>query len=470
MKTDEIRWQVVSVESLPEILLRKPKFPYGAMRSLGSYDLGGRKVAAAYTDGAVGKTNSNPCMLVIDDEASSETLSWVRVYAQEIFPLSQYARVIGFNDWAEINSSGFYREGSREDIWASVVLGEILGQGEQDSELSAVPLSRAGACFSMAMARTSCLIGGEESERTCVERLKKLETDGRFVKRQLSVGSLEPIWVMARMNVGEAMSVNEAASFVLGAIERISVDSSNGFSAGISMLKELSEFRSDSIEERVISFKRLIDYVTSQEPMKSLSSVPAALLAVGAFLVGRGTSHEFLLRRIAKKFPESYAWFGLIAALTGPEAWDPSWARAAKAVERQIRSRFDWGDYGGFDMCWIEYLWVSKTFDSADAFSEIPKLFPRVLSIEVMPGAVCQLRLAAANAGAEADARSAVVSARERDLQLALSQFLALANRIRPIMEDRQSGAGIQRSLLPESSVEPSQKQRPRRPRTPYKE
>lgn len=104
-----------------------------------------------------------------------------------------------------------------------------------------------------------------------------------------------------------------------------------------------------------------------------------------------------------------------------------------KGIERQIRSRFDWSEYSGFDLSWVEYSWLASTFDGGEIFSELPKLMPRILSIEILPGSTCQFRLAVSSA-AEGSSRGGVDFARERELQTALAEFIALANRTRGLL------------------------------------
>jgi hypothetical protein len=169
------------------------------------------------------------------------------------------------------------------------------------------------------------------------------------------------------------------------------------------------------------------------------------LMAAAAFLVGRGTSHEFLLRRLGKVFPAAEAWFGLIAALTGVAAWDPDWTRATKSVERHIRAGFDWTDSSGFDLSWTEFAWLASTFEGPEAFATIPKLMPRAVAVEILPGSSCQFKLAAGG-NTEAEVRTISASSeRERQLKAALAQFIGLASRTRELLES--PSAPVQQSL-----------------------
>jgi hypothetical protein len=77
---------------------------------------------------------------------------------------------------------------------------------------------------------------------------------------------------------------------------------------------------------------------------------------------------------------------------------------------------------------------MAATFDGADAFNLLPKLLPRVISIEAIPGAACQFRLASGSSQ-DSETRLPSDSVREKDLQAALSQFVLLANRARHLLE-----------------------------------
>jgi hypothetical protein len=170
-------------------------------------------------------------------------------------------------------------------------------------------------------------------------------------------------------------------------------------------LARAPELHSDSFEARVIAFNNLVELLKGLPVEARRSSACSAVVAIAAFLVGRSTSHEFLVRRNLEFFPFGPIWFGLLAGLVGSNYWDVTWARFAKGVERQLRSKFRWEEAAGYDLCWAEYAWYAATFDDRN-FSQIPKLLPKVLSVEVMPGATCQLRLSAVPTAPVKDGRS----------------------------------------------------------------
>jgi len=93
------------------------------------------------------------------------------------------------------------------------------------------------------------------------------------------------------------------------------------------------------------------------------------------------------------RFPSVYAWFGLIAGIVGPTCWEIDWARAIKGIEKGLRVGINWSEPSQSDISWSEYEWISETFRNNSPFVELPKLLPRVLSIEILPGSICQIRL-----------------------------------------------------------------------------
>lgn len=135
-----------------------------------------------------------------------------------------------------------------------------------------------------------------------------------------------------------------------------------------------------------------------------------------------------------------------MAALAGPRAWDASWLRAVKGAERLLRTEFSWSNAPSADICWPEFAWLAGTFDDVDQLANLPKMLPRTLGIEVVPGTVIQVRLG--GGAAEADVRSSnEASMRERALQDALSQFVSLAQRVKGLVEQAPSMSGSQQSL-----------------------
>jgi hypothetical protein len=427
MNKDGILWHTVPRDIVPEVLLGgRHAFRFGRP-SFDSFDLAGLGVAVGYAESRSDSEYNPPCLLVLGEKAAAETFSWLKVYAKETSPLSQYARVISGDDWSRFGNSGLFKRESREDVWASVLLGEVLAQGEAEIDMASLPLSRAGACFSMAIARATCTHGTDDAMRICIDRLRKIEADRRFVRRAVTVNDLLPVWTMAGSHLGNSVSGEAAVGLVLNTAQSFIPDAGTlVFDQSPISLLDNSGFASDSIEERVLAFQNLLTDLTNARTHGGRNAFSDVFLAAAAFLVGRSTSHEFLLRRVSKLFPTASVWYGLIAALAGPAVWDANWARATKSIEKQIQSKFDWSDSAGFDLCWLEYQWMTSTFESPEVFTSFPKLMPRVLAIEVIPGAACQFRLTA-GAAPEPGARPLESNQYEKDLQSTLSQFVELA-------------------------------------------
>lgn len=448
MTKNPIRWHVVPRDAVTEYLLRGAP-PHQAGRSaVYASDLFSDSVALGMSEASNQK--HRPVLLVMLKKASAvETFSWLRTYSPAVSPLSQFVRVLTDEDWQSFGQphESVSRQGGREDVWASIVLGEVIAQGDSDVELSQVPLSRAGSSFSYAVARTSCIHGAGEATKTCAERLRLVENDRRFARRHVPVADLFPIWSLATANVPGGMRPDEAATSLLHAVTNFIPGSDLAVRSVSEQIRARRGLGSDSVEERVLAFQQISGELL-RAGVGPASGIEAAVLAVSAFLVGRSTSHEFLIRRVGRAFPTSPVWFGLIAALCGPSGWDEHWTRAAKGIERQLRAPFDIGDVSGWDLCWSEFSWFSVAF-SGDVFSTLSKLIPRALSIEILPGATCQFRLAGIAAG-EGDARpTPEVSERERELVAIVAQVVSLATKARKVLEPEVSRPA-QQSLLEE--------------------
>lgn len=399
MSIRNITWRFFSREELSDTL-------FGNFQNYGlsfgdpsSYNLGLDTIGVGYTDERRNNGYAPPCIILLEDKSRSEIISWLRVNSPEIFPLSQFARVLTKGDWSKFFENAYYtgdiEDCAREDRWASLITGEIVAQGDVDIDLSKLPLSRAAGCFSTAVARTLLTYGSTDALPICIQRLKELELDQRFVRRHVSVNDLEPIWTVAIRAGVRAFNQAEAIDLVFGALGRSSCSNS--------LLEHLSaahNLHSDSIEDRVVAFNALTETLKKLPAEIKGSSACSSILAVAAFLVGRSTSHEFLVRRNLEAFPYGPIWFGLLAGLVGSAHWDATWARAAKGVERQLHNKFRWEESAGFDLSWVEYAWYATTFEDSN-FSAIPKLVQRVLSVEVVPGASCQLRMVSGQKTAE---------------------------------------------------------------------
>ena len=443
-----ICWRTVSREDLLDVLLGEHS-PQGLVTSsFPSLDSKGERLALGYPAEPTPSSYAPPSVVVLNDETVADTMSWLRVYASEASPVSQFARVALASDWRTFGEgTGSLRlDDGRPDRWGCVAVGEALAQVDGDADLQNMPLSRLSSCFSMPVGRASILFGQGQSTRICVDRLRAIASDRRFGRRTVSVDQLTPIWAIAGSQVAEYVPAADAAVLVMEAATQHSTNATpNARLISPSQLKDYPGLSSDSVEERVVAFNRLSQEVLQHSPSQ-VDSVAGSVLAAAAFLVGRSTSHAFLLKRLARVSPAASVWFGAMAALAGPRAWDASWLRAVKGAERLLRAEFSWVNAPSADICWAEFAWLAGTFDDLDQLASLPKMLPRTLGIEVVPGTVLQVRLGAGTA--EPDARSTnEATIRERALQDALGQFVSLAQRVRGLVEKGPVAASGQQSL-----------------------
>lgn len=434
MRQDEIHWATIDREDLLDVLLGEHQ-PQGLRRIQPDLAPRGTRLTVGYRGARGGGGYGAPSLIVIPDDTATETFSWLRTFADEVSPLSQYGRVALASDWRrfEVQHDAFCLGEQRPDRWSSIAVGEALSQMEGETNLLNLPFSRFSGCFTTPIARAALIWGHDEATHTCTNRLRQLESDRRFARRPVGIEQLLPVWAIANARIKENLPPSEAASYVLDAGVGYfkANDRKHAPSASLLMLKEVHGLSSDSIEERVGAFNRLASSIL-QRAQSDRGTVPSALdsllLAAAAFQVGRGTSHVFLLQRVQGFAPTAAAWFGAMAALAGPRAWDKAWLRAAKGAERLLRPEFSWLDTSGADIGWAEFAWMAGTFDGLDVFLELPKMLPRTLGIEIVPGAVGQFRLAGESVENEPKPLQAPQhSARERALMETVAQFITLA-------------------------------------------
>lgn len=439
-----ISWKMFKPNLLPEALFGYVKPEIFGNEYIRRIQLDENQIAVGFEDNGGDHSYNPPSVIVVGNSGTPEIFSWLKVYAPQTSPLSQFARVISIDDWDAFEYAGTRKiSNHRGDRWASVVLGEVLSQGEADVELNAIPLSRASACFSAAMARASIVHGHDYAINTCIDRLKVLESDQRFVRRSVSVSNLLPIWTVMGAQIEDVEHLDVIAEIVVESARKLKKETAIE-AAGLALptLKQYPDLQSDSIEGRIIAFKKLASEIVLNFIDGPYSNYSSALIASAAYLVGRGTSHAFLLRPFAKRLPTVFTWFGLVAALAGPRSWDASWSRATKGIERLLRTKFDWSDPSATDLCWAEYFWLAKTFDGVEVFSELPKMLPKVLSIEIIPGAMCQLRLSFGkeNSGYEIDSsKNYETQLRNEEVQATLEQLVNLAIKARGLLDYQKS-------------------------------
>lgn len=445
MKNNDIRWQSFERTDLPKALFGNAASGVRGGRMESALKTG-RGIALGYSEEEKGDGYSPPAIIVLDNKAAAETLSWLKTFAPETSPLSQFARVVSRSDWEHFGAESWrLRSGTREDRWACVVLGELLAQGDSDLEVTSLPLSWTASCFSSAAARSAIIHATEDARRTCVERLLVLEKDQKFARRQVTVSSLEPVWASASSRAEEIFDVPEVVDLVISAVTRIADKQPALKFRPETEFAPQADFMGDSVESRVVAFQRLTAEMSDEVGERNPTSLEQAVIAAGAFLVGRGSSHSFLLGRLPRRWSHAFTWFGLMTGLAGPQSWDVEWSRAAKGIERFLRGRFDWCGASSADLSWPEYSWLTTTFTGTQVFAEFPKLLSKVLSVEIVPGAGCQLRLAPDSAAAARDTsqrEKADAERRERELTDTLDKVASLAIRARQLV----GGPGAQRT------------------------
>jgi hypothetical protein len=328
--------------------------------------------------------------LTLVGERKAELFSWLSTYSEEVFPITQFSRVCSIEDWNELQLQSYKEStiGAVHPIWSSLVLGEMLGQADAELDVASVPLARATACFSFAIARATLLypglIGAEEK---CIKRMEAVERDPRFTRRHITVKSLKKIWSTARA-LQEVP--RESLSFLDTVIQIVAAVSKKA----AKLLASNQDLLSDSAENRVIGFDAVVDTFFGMRNSDAIDREGGAVaLAAASLLVGRGTSHIQLLAPATRAFPEVLVWYGLLAGVLGPRNWDKGWMQKTKGVEKALRQFFRPDEPVMADLCWPEYEWLSQTYDSLEVLSTTPKTALRSLAIELIPGVDCQFRL-----------------------------------------------------------------------------
>lgn len=440
----DVHWFAVGREDLVDVLLgeeapREPGAPSPLSRGTNGLSLG-YEVKAGHSVEA-----SLPVVVVVEDQAAAETFSWLRVYAEDVFPISQFARVVRISDWEVFGpeAQGKDIENFRPGRWGSVAVGETLAQSDSEVDLRNMPLSRVASSLSLPVGRTTSLFGHGEPTRVCVDRLRTICDDARMGRRALGVDQLAPIWALCGVSLDEHIEPQVVVDLVVNACSAHLRDAKPEVRwEGAEFLARHAGLRSDSVEQRVMAFSELAQEI-ARLPSLHIAGIGGTLLAAGCFLVGRSTSHVFLLNRFQRIAPSAFAWFGLMAAFAGPRTWDAAWLRAVKGAERLLRPDFAWTDTSTADIGWAEFSWLAGTFDNLEQLASLPKMLPRTLGVEVVPGVVLQIRL---GQGPSEEVRtSPETSSKERQLAEALIQIIGLAHRaIAPDPHGSQSERGQQ--------------------------
>jgi hypothetical protein len=457
--TDSLRWFSVDKHALPGVIAEgvlpdKVMIPEMPSPSLGS----------PQDNPAVGCVRRDhelkPVVIVVDKGAARDTLAWLATYSPASFPIAQSLRALTTADF--ISASALASTSAKERrYWPSIVFGELLGQGEHGTTIDSVALSRANACFSFAQARIAELYEHKSTfVDLCCDRFRVLENEKVFVRRTIPLGELLPIWSWARISPPEDSIEKE----VLRVIE-FAVDSGNTTARHFGTTRldatglDAPALATGPMEDRVRAFQVLARHLENMH--RRQSSMNAMLLGAAAICVGNGTSHISLLNDVSAIAPAAVAWFGLFAGLMGPKCWEPSWNRAVNSIDRLIRGRFRIDDPPTFDLSWAEYDFAREVARPAEFLKQFPKLYPRLLTIEVVPGAVCQLRMCDESLSTRATTRSvedkvvvprAVATALEADFAAGLLEIERALSRCQELLKILKARGAVQGSLFEDTS------------------
>lgn len=381
-----LSWYSLTRHELPEALIGKFNFP--SHRISDPYSVSADVVLGIISDSDHNK--SNVIGIALSSTSKKELFSWISTYAEEIFPLTQFCRVCSVEDWKylQLQTRKDSIIGKVSPILTSIVLGEMLGQADADTNVIGIPLARAAACYSFAIARTLVLYPNIiNAQNMCIERLAMVERDPRFGLRLISVASVKKIMSVAQplLDVlNEPLNVIEIVLQIVAAIDKQAAQ----------FLTTNNLLLSDSAESRVEGFDILSDVLFEKLNSKTIGPDTVTIaIASAAILAGRGTGHIHLLASAAKSFPDTFVWYGLFAGVLGPRGWDKAWSQQTKGVERALRQFFRPDEPVSADICWTEYEWLSMTFDSLKALSSLPKNTTKSLTIELLPGVNFQFRL-----------------------------------------------------------------------------
>src|SRR5258708_4189462 len=117
MKTDDIRWESFERSALPQALFGSCAGGVRGWRMENALETG-HGIGLGYSQ-EERRAYSPPALIIIEDNAAAETLSWLKTYAPETSPLSQFARVVSRSDWEQFGegASRAATAPGREDRW-----------------------------------------------------------------------------------------------------------------------------------------------------------------------------------------------------------------------------------------------------------------------------------------------------------------------------------------------------------------
>lgn len=387
MTANLLDWYALTREAVPGVLL-------GVEPTSGPIQIAAQAPSKQSADLMVGIASGSlssslvtPYIALVSESNVGDLFAWLHTFSNESFPISQFCRIESTGNWNALLNLKDLNLPFRGSVWASIIAGEMLANAEQSIEPKAMPLSWASSCFTLTIAKTYRVVGHQVAVAIdSVKRLRTIESDPRFFRRKVSVDMLSVIWeISANSDYQELGTVRDIVESTISAVDR---------NAG-ALIRENKKLMSNSAEQRIHGYDEFVDALLSRQHrgQTPVSIGVGALLAGAALVAGGSTSHIDLLKPYADEFPDCLPWFGLLAGLAGPRAWDSDWLRLVKGVERQIRGSNQFTDPLQGDLCWIEFDWLRQLSKSSSIFNDLPKNHNRLLSIEVFPGATYQARL-----------------------------------------------------------------------------
>ncbi|MGO4306154.1 hypothetical protein [Cupriavidus sp. RAF12] len=358
--------------------------------------LAGGEVAVGFTSGATDLLM--PALAVVDKHHAEDLFAWLATYSPEVFPLSQYVRLLDSEEWAHVGQVPASTRIDADPIWPSLILGELLAQGSSSElRLTSVPLSRVPFCRSYTQARASALFQKNPAAlRIAADRLELLDKAENHA-RNMSTGELRATWALAEDAFALDPFIQNLTRLLSWTFDR--QRESRGLIPGLPQeLQEVSvdlrKLASGPLEYRVEEFDRVASQLLSGGAAGSDVSKARlpALFAALALWVGSGTSHISLLAEVSKKLPATFAWFGAFAGVLGPISWHSDWTRTNAAISKLLRGGFDIASTSTADLSWSEFAWL-RSVGQFEMLASMPRASARVLSVDVLPGAPAPFRL-----------------------------------------------------------------------------
>lgn len=381
-----------------------------------------------------------PTAIVVPDETADDLLAWIAIYEPDLFPLSQFCRLMYRSDWNRLADSATIRRSDDLTTWASLVLGETVEDIDQQIAPDSFALNRVFGSYSFAMARTLTLYG-HAPLKIAEERLRATIVDSRLFTVRRSVLDMKDIWTTTSdkiPKISEAGLESAVRELLNRVVRRVSGQLWRSDEGRLALPRELF---SEQVEARVVAFRQYVSELLAHGTADS----SAPRLAAAAILVGRGTTHLFLVRRELQRFPLAAAWFGLLAGALGENAWDGAWLRGAARVRRQLAEPFDLRVLGRSDLCWPDLALILGSMRDPDAYRRVPKGQNSVLNVELLPGVPLELRIpqpVGAQTGGERELRD-----RLRLYEETMRAVVRLVDAVAPeLIDDRPRPAGSRRS------------------------